>query len=61
MDETTVQSFWNSHPCGDHIVGGLHGAFGDDYEKFFTAYDELRGRFVEELGQASTHEAVIAR
>lgn len=44
MNETEVQSFWNSHPCGDHIVGGLHGAFDDDYEKFFTAYDSWRYR-----------------
>lgn len=44
MDETEVQSFWNSHPCGDHIVGGLHGEFADDYERFFTAYDAWRYR-----------------
>ncbi len=42
MNESAVQSFWNSHPCGDHIVGGLHGAFADDYERFFTAYDTWR-------------------
>ncbi|MGH3627661.1 MAG: class I SAM-dependent methyltransferase [Sciscionella sp.] len=42
MDEATVRSFWNEHPCGDHIVGGLHGAFDDDYAKFFTAYDAWR-------------------
>lgn len=44
MNESDVQSFWNSHPCGDHIVGGLHGAFADDYERFFTAYDTWRYR-----------------
>lgn len=42
MNETEVQSFWNSHPCGDHIVGGLHGRFEDDYEQFFAAYDAWR-------------------
>ncbi len=42
MNEAEVQSFWNAHPCGDHIVGGLHGAFADDYARFFTAYDEWR-------------------
>lgn len=42
MDETDVQLFWNTHPCGDHIVGGLHGGFDDDYEAFFTAYDSWR-------------------
>lgn len=44
MDEHDVQRFWNSHPCGDHIVGGLHGAFADDYESFFDAYDRWRYR-----------------
>lgn len=44
MNEEDVQSFWNSHPCGDHIVGGLSGAFADDYESFFVAYDAWRYR-----------------
>jgi SAM-dependent methyltransferase len=44
MDENNVRLFWNEHPCGDHIVGGLHGAFADDYEQFFTAYDTWRYR-----------------
>ncbi len=44
VDEAEVESFWNSHPCGDHIVGGLHGAFADDYEEFFAAYDAWRYR-----------------
>lgn len=44
MDEADVQSFWNSHPCGDHIVGGLHGAFAADHEAFFRAYDSWRYR-----------------
>lgn len=42
MNETDVQSFWNAHPCGDHIVGGLRQEFADDYERFFTAYDAWR-------------------
>lgn len=42
MNESDIQSFWNSHPCGDHIVGGLHGAFADDYDRFFTTYDTWR-------------------
>ena len=42
MDEGAAQSFWNAHPCGDHIVGGLHGAFDDEYERFFAAYDAWR-------------------
>ena len=44
VNEAAVQSFWNAHPCGDHIVGGLHGAFDDEYERFFTAYDARRYR-----------------
>jgi SAM-dependent methyltransferase len=42
MNETEVQSFWNAHPCGDHIVGGLRQEFAEDYERFFTAYDAWR-------------------
>ncbi len=42
MNETEVQSFWHSHPCGDHIVGGLHGRYASDYEHFFSAYDRWR-------------------
>jgi predicted TPR repeat methyltransferase len=42
MNESDVGEFWNSHPCGDHIVGGLHGEFADDYERFFAAYDAWR-------------------
>jgi SAM-dependent methyltransferase len=42
MNETEVSEFWNSHPCGDHIVGGLHGEFADDHERFFAAYDAWR-------------------
>lgn len=44
MNETEVQTFWNAHPCGDHLVGGLHGEFADDYERFFAAYDAWRYR-----------------
>lgn len=42
MTEGDVQDFWNAHPCGDHIVGGLHREFADDYERFFAAYDAWR-------------------
>jgi ubiquinone/menaquinone biosynthesis C-methylase UbiE len=42
MNETDVQTFWNAHPCGDHIVGGLRQEFADDYDRFFTAYDKWR-------------------
>jgi SAM-dependent methyltransferase len=42
VNETEVQTFWNAHPCGDHIVGGLRQEFADDYERFFAAYDRWR-------------------
>jgi SAM-dependent methyltransferase len=42
MNEVEVQAFWNAHPCGDHIVGGLHQRFDDDHERFFAAYDRWR-------------------
>lgn len=42
MDEQTVQDFWQSHACGDALVGGLRERFGGDYEKFFSDYDEFR-------------------
>ena len=38
MKERDIQSFWNTHPCGDHQVGGLKQRAGD-YEAFFTDYD----------------------
>jgi SAM-dependent methyltransferase len=41
MDESTIQDFWNRHPCGDLQVGGLK-AWGGDYEAFFTDYDNHR-------------------
>lgn len=44
MNETSIQAFWNSHPCGDHQVGGLEHAFFRDHEAFFTAYDAHRYR-----------------
>jgi SAM-dependent methyltransferase len=44
VDEARVQDFWNTHPCGDDIVGGLHEGFDDDYEKFFASYDHWRYR-----------------
>lgn len=44
MNESDVREFWNAHPCGDHMVGGLHEGFADDYQRFFTAYDAWRYR-----------------
>ena len=42
MNQEQIQSFWNAHPCGDHIVGGLHQEFADDHERFFATYDAWR-------------------
>jgi SAM-dependent methyltransferase len=42
MNESDVREFWNAHPSGDHIVGGLHAEFADDFERFFAAYDAWR-------------------
>lgn len=42
MDETAVAEFWQTHPCGDTLIGGLRGDFDGDYETFFTAYDNAR-------------------
>jgi SAM-dependent methyltransferase len=44
MDEQTVQRFWQEHACGDAQVGGLHEHFQDDYDRFFTDYDDFRYR-----------------
>lgn len=38
MNEQQVADFWETHPCGDHQVGGLK----DDYLDFFDRYDAFR-------------------
>jgi SAM-dependent methyltransferase len=43
LKEIDIQEFWQGHPCGDTLVGGLE-MYGDDYEAFFTEYDEHRYR-----------------
>lgn len=42
MQETDVAEFWESHPCGDAMLGGLAEAYKNDYEAFFEAYDSSR-------------------
>ena len=42
MNEVDIQSFWNSHPCGDTLVGGLQQEFSGDYLEFFDRYDAHR-------------------
>jgi len=41
VNETDVQEFWQHHPCGETMVGGLT-KFQSDYEKFFDEYDQFR-------------------
>ena len=40
--EAEVADFWQSHPCGDELVGGLRDGYEGDYEAFFTDYDRAR-------------------
>jgi SAM-dependent methyltransferase len=42
MDEQQIEAFWDAHPCGDHIVGGLSGSFAGNYDEFFRNYDRWR-------------------
>ena len=49
MDEQTIRDFWQDHPCGDTLVGGLRDRFDGDYEKFFTDYDHFRYRMERHL------------
>ncbi|HXY43279.1 MAG TPA: class I SAM-dependent methyltransferase [Acidimicrobiales bacterium] len=42
MEEATIQEFWQSHPCGDELMGGLATAYKGDYLAFFDAYDTAR-------------------
>lgn len=41
MNELDVQSFWQSHPCGDGLIGGLE-QFHDDYESYYSHFDAYR-------------------
>jgi len=40
--DSDIETFWQSHPCGDESVGGLVDTYSGDYEAFFTAYDKSR-------------------
>jgi SAM-dependent methyltransferase len=42
MDEAAIGDFWQAHPCGDHIVGGLAEGFDGEYRSFFASYDAWR-------------------
>ena len=40
--ETEVATFWQSHPCGDQLVGGLSETYGGGHAAFFADYDRMR-------------------
>jgi SAM-dependent methyltransferase len=42
MEEVEVATFWQNHPCGDGLMGGLRDVYQGDYDSFFTAYDSTR-------------------
>jgi ubiquinone/menaquinone biosynthesis C-methylase UbiE len=37
-----IEEFWEAHPCGDDLVGGLDARYRGDYARFFTEYDAFR-------------------
>ncbi len=41
-DEADVAGFWESHPCGDEMIGGLVDRYRQDFSAFFAAYDKAR-------------------
>ncbi|MCH7564714.1 MAG: class I SAM-dependent methyltransferase [Gemmatimonadetes bacterium] len=76
MDESEIQRFWDTHPCGESSVSGLDG----DFEQFFSRFDdfryakeshlprcldeiEFRGKAVLEigLGQGADSEQMVKR
>lgn len=44
ISEADIAEFWQTHPCGDHQLGGLDEKFRGDYAVFFDAYDTDRYR-----------------
>lgn len=49
MNEDQVNEFWQAHPCGDSLVGGLD-KLNKDYKVFFEKYDAFRyGEYPELL------------
>ena len=43
MHEAGIQDFWNKYPCGDGLAGEPRH-YQDDYEAFFSNYDNFRYR-----------------
>jgi SAM-dependent methyltransferase len=42
VSESDIAGFWQAHPCGDEIIGGLVDRYREDFTAFFSAYDESR-------------------
>lgn len=40
--ESDIRGFWQDHPCGDEITGGLVERYREDFSAFFEGYDEWR-------------------
>lgn len=40
--QNEIQDFWQAHPCGAEFVGDLSNKTRQDYEDFFTRYDQFR-------------------
>jgi SAM-dependent methyltransferase len=49
--EADIAGFWETHPCGDELLGGLGERYGGDYEAFFSAYDASRYRLESHIGR----------
>lgn len=41
-DEALIEAFWDSHPCGEGMVGGLSARQVEEYRAFFNRYDALK-------------------
>jgi SAM-dependent methyltransferase len=48
--EADIAGFWQEHPCGDELLGGLGERYNGDYEAFFSAYDSARYRLESHIG-----------
>ena len=59
MDEQTIQEFWNAHPYGEDIVGGLDTRFRGDYERFFEEWDEWKHALDESHSAHALMEANV--
>jgi SAM-dependent methyltransferase len=42
VEESTIAAFWDTHPCGDAMVGGLSAEHRGDYLRFFEDYDAFK-------------------